>query len=168
LPSADPLGPYGIEPAAPLRSAVPPGPPGIAPDAPSGPAVATGHGLPSGFTQPGEGSARASGAAAIATAAAPERKTDVREIVFSAIGSAYPNRRDGNRGAAPVRLRLRPPATTGRQQQVFTELGSRRFGRVGSRKVEFPAAVFVAGVRCTSHPQCEPPGRVPLRLFLSL
>jgi hypothetical protein len=59
------------------------------PAAPLGPAVATGHGLPSGLTHIG-GSAAANGAATIAAAAAPARKTDVREIFFSAMRRGIP------------------------------------------------------------------------------
>lgn len=81
---AEPLGPLGIPPLAPPGPAVPPGPPGMLPEAPSGPTV---HGPPPGLMQPG--SAPASGAAMIAAAAAPARKTEVSEVFFSAMCQVY-------------------------------------------------------------------------------
>lgn len=105
---AVPLGPPGMPPLAPPGPAVPPGPPGMAPAAPSGPAVA--HAVPSGLTHPGGGLVRyvvamvvpasalgraeATGAAASTAAAAPARRTGVKEIFFSAIRLDYPHRPD--------------------------------------------------------------------------
>lgn len=84
----EPLGPFGIDPLAPPGPAVPPGPPGMLPDAPFGPAVPNEHRLPSGLTQPG--SAAASGAVAIAAAAAPVKRTAASETVSSAMGIHIP------------------------------------------------------------------------------
>ena len=60
------------------------------PLAPPGPAVPTGHGVPSGLTH--AGSAAADGATAIAAAATPARTAN--DIFFSAMCRVYPHRKD--------------------------------------------------------------------------
>jgi hypothetical protein len=53
------------------------------------------HGVPSGLKHPGGGgSAEASGAATIAEAAAPARRTVLKDIFFSAMRGNYPHCKD--------------------------------------------------------------------------